>query len=77
MSSPFMKTLNRRLILISAAILINANTVLAANRVDDAQMQARDLLSGTVGGRTKIIDRSPEITGRCAPWGRRTWGAAT
>ena len=53
-----MKIFSRRLILISAAILINANTVLAANRVGDAQMQARDLLSGTVGGRAKIIDRS-------------------
>jgi hypothetical protein len=52
-----MKILSRRLILISAAILINANTVLAADRVSDAQMQARDLLSGTGGG-TKAIDRS-------------------
>jgi hypothetical protein len=53
-----MKILSRRLILISAAILINANTVLAANRVGDAQMQARDLLAGTVGGRSKIVDKS-------------------
>jgi hypothetical protein len=53
-----MKFLSRRLILISAAILVNANTVLAADRVGDAQMQARDLLSGTVGGNPKIIDRS-------------------
>ena len=37
-----MKILSRPFILISAAILINANTALAANRVDDAQMQARD-----------------------------------
>jgi len=58
MNSPIsMKILSRRLILISAAILINANTVLAADRVSDAQMQARDLLSGTGGG-TKAIDRS-------------------
>jgi hypothetical protein len=57
-----MKFLSRRLILISAAILINANTVLAADRVGDAQMQARDLLSGTVGGKTKIIDRSLAIS---------------
>jgi hypothetical protein len=53
-----MKVLTRRLILISAAILINANTVLAADRVGDAQMQARDLLAGTVGGKTKVIDQS-------------------
>jgi hypothetical protein len=57
-----MKILSHRLILISAAVLINANTVLAANRVGDAQMQARDLLSGTVGGRAKIIDKSPAIS---------------
>jgi len=57
-----MKVLSRRLILISAAILINANTVLAADRVGDAQMQARDLLSGTVGGKTKIIDKSLAIS---------------
>jgi hypothetical protein len=57
-----MKILSRRLILISAAILVNANTVLAANRVGDAQMQARDLLAGTVGGRAKIIDKSSVIS---------------
>ena len=57
-----MKVLSRRLILISAAILINANTVLAADRVGDAQMQARDLLSGTVGGKTEIIDKSLAIS---------------
>jgi hypothetical protein len=57
-----MKILNRRLILLSAAILFNANTVLAANRVGDAQMQARDLLSGTVGGRTKTVDKSFAIS---------------
>jgi hypothetical protein len=57
-----MKFLSRPLILISAAILINANTALAANRVGDAQMQARDLLSGTVGGRTKTIDKSLAIS---------------
>jgi hypothetical protein len=63
MSSPIStKILSRRLILLSAAILINANTVLAANHVDDAQMQARDLLSGTVGGRTKTIDKSDVIS---------------
>jgi hypothetical protein len=56
-----MKILSRRLLLISAAVLINANTVLAADRVGDAQMQARDLLSGTVGG-TGTIDKSLAIS---------------
>jgi hypothetical protein len=63
MNSPIsMKILYRPLILISAAILINPITVLAANRVGDAQMQARDLLSGTVGGRVKVIDKSLAIS---------------
>lgn len=57
-----MKILSRRLILISAVILVNTNTVLAANRVGDAQMQARDLLSGTVGGKAKVIDKSLAIS---------------
>jgi hypothetical protein len=53
-----MKILSRRLLLISAATLVTANTVVAANRVGDAQMQARDLLTGTVEG-AKATDRSP------------------
>jgi hypothetical protein len=57
-----MKIPSRGLILISAAILINANTVLAAARVGDAQMQASDLLSGNVGGRPRIIDKSLAIS---------------
>jgi hypothetical protein len=57
-----MKILSRRLILVSAAILLNANAVLAADRVGDAQMQARDLLSGTVGGRLKTVDKSLAIS---------------
>jgi hypothetical protein len=56
-----MKILSRRLLLISAAVLINANTVLAADRVGDAQLQTRDLLSGTVGG-TGTIDKSLAIS---------------
>jgi hypothetical protein len=63
MNSPIsMKILSRRLILISAAILLNSNTVLAADRSGDAQMQARDLLSGTADGRTRTIDKSTAIT---------------
>ena len=44
------KRLTHGLILISAALLINANAALAADRAGDAQTQARDLLAGTVGG---------------------------
>jgi hypothetical protein len=36
--------------------------VLAADRVGDAQMQASDLLSGNVGGRPKVIDKSLAIS---------------
>jgi hypothetical protein len=49
------------LVPISAAILLLATNVFAAEFVDDAQTQARDLLSGTVGGRAKTIDASPVI----------------
>jgi hypothetical protein len=48
-----------RLMLISAGILLHANGALAAKFALDPQMQASDLLSGTVGGRTKIVDASP------------------
>jgi hypothetical protein len=53
------KMLGHGLVLISAAFLFQADNVLAAEFVGDAQMQARDLLSGTVGGRAKTVDESP------------------
>jgi hypothetical protein len=46
------------LVLISAAFLFQADNVLAAEAAGDAQMQARDLLSGTVGGRARTVDES-------------------
>src|SRR5260370_3721277 len=49
-------TLGRRLMLASAGLLLCANRALAAEVVGDAQMQARPLLSGTVGGRPKFAD---------------------
>jgi hypothetical protein len=54
--------LSYRFVLIAAAILLHANNVLAAEFVGDAQIQARDLLSGTVGGRAKTVDASPAIS---------------
>jgi hypothetical protein len=54
------KTLGR-LMLISAGILLHANGALAAKFVSDPQMQASDLLSGTVGGRAKITDESSAV----------------
>ena len=47
-----------RLILSFAAILLHPNSVLASEYVGDGQMQAQDLLSGTVGGHAKSIDKS-------------------
>ena len=55
------KVLNYRFVLIAIATLLHANHVLAAEYVD-AQMQARDLLSGTVGGRAQTVDASPAIS---------------
>jgi len=50
------------LMLISAGILLQANGALAATVAGDPQMQASDILSGTVGGRAKIVDVSPAIS---------------
>jgi hypothetical protein len=50
--------LSRRLMLISFAFIFHAERVLASEPASDAQTQARDLLSGTVGGLTKTIGES-------------------
>ena len=47
--------------LASAGLLLCANGALAAEVIGDAQMQARDLLSGTVGGRSTFADVSSAI----------------
>jgi hypothetical protein len=51
-------TLGRRLMLASAGLLLCANGAFASEAVADAQLQARDLLSGTVGGGPKFADAS-------------------
>jgi hypothetical protein len=56
------KKLSYRFVLMAAAILLHANNVLATEFASDPQMQARDLLSGTVGGRAKIVDALPAIS---------------
>ena len=62
MNSPIpINMLNRAFILISASILLQASNVRGAELVVDAQTQARDLLSGTVGGRAKAVYKSPAI----------------
>src|SRR5882757_1093867 len=55
------KTLKLGLVLVSAAFLLHGNGVLAAEAAGDAQLQARDLLSGTVGGRARVVDASPAV----------------
>lgn len=55
------KILNHVLVVMSAAILLQAYNVQAAEMVDDAQMQARDLLSGTVNGRAQTFVPSSAI----------------
>ena len=51
------KTSAHRWVLISAGILLDANGVLAAPPVGDAQQQARDLILGTVNGQARTIDK--------------------
>jgi hypothetical protein len=51
-----------RLMLASAGLLIGANGALPAEVVGNAQMQARDLLSGTVGGQPRFADVSSAIS---------------
>jgi hypothetical protein len=59
MNSPIpLKTLIYCLIPLSAAILLHPSNSLAAEYVGDAQIQARDLLSGTVGGQSRTADKS-------------------
>jgi hypothetical protein len=63
MTSPIrVKTLAQRLALLSAGFLLQSHTLFAAEIASDAQMQARDLLMGTVDGRPRIVDRSPAIS---------------
>jgi hypothetical protein len=59
---PRSNKVGRRLMLAAAGFLICANGALAAEVIGDAQMQARDLLSGTVGGQPKFADVSSAIS---------------
>jgi hypothetical protein len=55
------KTHAQWLALLSAGLLLQSNALFAAEIAGDAQMQARDLLTGTVDGRPRIVDQSPAI----------------
>jgi hypothetical protein len=57
------KTLAQRLALLSAGLLLQSNTLFAAEIAADAQMQARDLLTGMVDGRPRLVDRSHAVPG--------------
>jgi hypothetical protein len=52
---------NTIVVLISAVFILQAHEVRAVEWQVDAQTQARDLLSGTVHGRARTIDRSTAI----------------
>ena len=51
---------NFRTVAIAGAILLHSNSIFASEFLGDAHMQARDLLSGTVGGQAKAIDSLPK-----------------
>jgi hypothetical protein len=54
------KTLTQRAaLLLSAGLLVQSDVLFAAELAADAQTQARDLLTGTVNGRPRIVDQSP------------------
>jgi hypothetical protein len=62
MDSPMrIKTLAQRLALLSAGLLLQCNTLFAAEIAADPQTRARDLLTGTVDGRPRIVDHSTAI----------------
>jgi hypothetical protein len=63
MNSPIrVKTLARRLALLSAGLLLQSNTLFAAEVAADGQMQARDLLTGRVEGQPRVVDHSSAIS---------------
>jgi hypothetical protein len=63
MDSPIrIKTLAQWLALLSAGLLLQSNTLFAAEIAADAQRQAQDLLTGTVNGRPRTVDQSPAIS---------------
>jgi hypothetical protein len=51
----FKPTMALALVLASAGALLHANGVLAADSIGDPQAQARDLLSGNIGERSKSV----------------------
>lgn len=62
-SSKPIKTSNRPLALLSAAFLLQTGGALAADRAGDAQTQARELLSQTIGARSVAAQSKPLADG--------------
>jgi hypothetical protein len=52
------KTPAHWLALTCAVLLLHSNTLCAAEFAGDPQTQARELLAGTIGGRSKTADKS-------------------
>jgi hypothetical protein len=70
MSKPYPINMPKQAVLLLCAVfLLQAHVVRAVDLQVDAQTQARDLLSGTVGGLARTIDRSSAIApkGRSSP----------
>jgi hypothetical protein len=62
MDSPIgIKTLAQGLAALAAGLLVQSNPLFAAEIAGDPQMQARDLLNGTVDGRPRIVYEAPAI----------------
>ena len=58
----FKPTMALAFALASSGTLLHANGVLAADSVGDPQTQARDLLSGNIGERSKIAQIAPVVS---------------
>jgi hypothetical protein len=58
----FKPTMALAFALASAGTLLHANGVLAADLIGDPQTQARDLLSGNIGGRSKSVQIAPVVS---------------
>jgi hypothetical protein len=58
----FKPTMALALVLASAGTLLHANGVLAADSIGDPQAQARDLLSGNIGERSKSVKIAPSVS---------------
>jgi hypothetical protein len=66
-SSKLIKTPNRSLVLLSAALLLQTGGALAVARAGDAQTQARELVSQTTAGRSVAAQSNAPSNGGTSP----------